>query len=173
MSVVAGVRRSVAANTPFSPIRFRVADRFDNPVAGVSVVLIPPAAGPTVSFGVPPVTDAAGLTQVNAGAGTAAGPVSVTVVAGTGQGTFGLTVLAGPFALLAVAAGSGQTAAVGAAFKPVQVVASDAFGNPVGGGSVALTAPAAGAGAAVPATVSTAADGTGAFTPTANTVAGG
>lgn len=85
------------------------------------------------------------------------------------------TVTAAAPASVSVVSGTPQSAIIGAAFtRPLKVLVTDQFSNPVSGASVAFSSPASGASAVLagsPAT--TAADGTASVTATANGTASG
>ena len=78
---------------------------------------------------------------------TAGARTLTATIAGTpsATGSASTTVVAGPAARLAVASGSGQSGAVGAALPaPLVALVTDSFGNPVAGTTVAFSAPPTG-----------------------------
>ena len=166
-----GGGQSAAANTPFAqPISVQSVDQYGNGVAGVAVVVTGPAAGAGATFSPPPASDAQGFTTFTVTANTVTGAYTVTLTAGGVAQTISLANSAGPPAAVTVVAGGGQSIVAGGAFGAITLSIADGFNNPVGGTGVTLTSTPAGV--TLPTGLTTAADGTLTFTPTAAGVAG-
>ena len=123
-----GVAGGVVADSP----AVRVADRYNNPVAGVDVAWAVASGGGAVSPASSR-TDASGVakTQWTLGGGTGAQSVTGTA-AGTGPLTFVATVGAGAVSRVAIAPRELRFGSLGSR-AAVSVAAFDAFGNLVGG----------------------------------------
>src|SRR5262245_43472308 len=114
-----------------------VLDQFNNPVAGVAVTFAVASGGGSVT-GATRTTNAAGLAAVGSWTlGTTAGLNSLTATAGTLAGSplsFTATGTAGTASSIAISAGDGQSATVGAALgTSPAVIVRDQFNNPVAG----------------------------------------
>ncbi|TMF11992.1 MAG: hypothetical protein E6I38_04120, partial [Chloroflexi bacterium] len=138
----------------------RVADQFNNPVAGVTVTWTPASGSgsvtPTTST-----TNASGIAATTWTLGPQAGTQTVQATGAGSPVTFTATATAGAATQIAIHAGNGQSATAGTAV-PVDpsVIVRDADGNPVGGVSVTF-AVASGGGTVSPTTpVTTNANGT-------------
>ena len=170
--------QSAEVGTPFAvPLSVRVEDAFGNPVPGVAVSFAAPASGPTAALSAPTATTGAdGTASVVATAGTAAGSytASAAVAGVSAKATFSLANQVGAPGAIAVASGSPQSAAAGAAFaQPLEAVVLDAYGNPLQGVLVTFVAPASGAAAALSSpSATTGADGKASVTASAGTQAG-
>lgn len=177
-AIVQGSGQSAAAGTGFGvPLQMLVTGADDLPMAGVPVTFTAPVGGASAFVtGSPALTNAAGIAEAAAVANTVAGTYSVNgFVQGTPAGAaFTLTNTAGPAFTISANSGGGQTAPIGAQFPlPLQALVRDNNGNPVSGATVAFTAPAAGASAALSAaTAVTNASGLASVTATANTTGG-
>ncbi|MFO0747226.1 MAG: Ig-like domain-containing protein [Myxococcota bacterium] len=161
---VSGNRQSVVVDQPFArPLVARVADRFDNPVAGATVVFSAPDAGPSALLDGPAEpSDSRGETRVAARAGTAVGlyNVSAAVDGASTAARFALTNLVGDARALTLVSGDDQRAVVGQPFaSPLVARVDDAFGNPVPGVEVRFTAPGDGPSALVASAVASDVDG--------------
>src|SRR5439155_1465781 len=142
----------------------RVADQFNNPVAGVTVTWTPASGSGAVN---PPTStsNASGIAATTWMLGTQAGTQVVQATGAGSPATFTATATAGAATQIAINAGNGQTATAGTAV-PIDpsVIVRDANGNPVAGVSVTF-AVAAGGGAVTPTTpVTTNASGVAAVT---------
>ena len=176
IAVTGGNNQSPTVGTPFAaPLAVTVVDAFGNPVPGAAVAFAGPATGARATFLPGATTDAAGLAQVAATAGTIAGTYAITATV-SGLAPVMFTVTNAPAAATAISpqAGSGQTTRVGTAFTSTLIAAVvDAFGNPVAGVTVSFAAPGSGASAALsPVTAVSNAAGLASSTATANPVSG-
>jgi hypothetical protein len=181
ITTLAGSNQAATVSTTFATnLQVLVTDTYGNPVPGVSVAFTAPASGASGSFGGSSTvaTGASGeatapLFKANSQAGT-----YVVTAAASGVGipaSFSLANLTGAAASITATAGTPQSATVGYAFAtPLQVVVTDAYGNPVPGVSVTIAAPTTGASGSVNGggTVTTNAQGMAAATVTAGTKAG-
>ncbi|HXL22311.1 MAG TPA: hypothetical protein VOA78_07590 [Candidatus Dormibacteraeota bacterium] len=185
VTATSGTPQSAPINTSFAGLLVAtVTDAGNNPVSGVLVTFTPPAAGPSGAFllGVnTATTNASGVaTSVQFTANsTAGGPYSVVAsAAGAASVNFVLTNTSGTPAKVTATSGSGQSAAINAAFAaPLVATVTDAGNNPVSGVLVTFTPPLAGASGAFAGGVKTATtNGSGVATSavfTANATAGG
>lgn len=178
ITVVSGSGQSAPAGSAFAaPIVAIVLDGLGIAVPGATVSFSVPGSGATATLGaLSGTTDSAGQVAMTVTAGTVAGAYTVnaaTASVGT-PAAFTLTNLNGTASAIAVVSGSGQSAAVGAAFgAPLIVVVTDSFGNLVSGVPVTFGAPGSGATAVLGATMATtASNGRAQITATAGTVAG-
>jgi hypothetical protein len=131
---------TVAASVPISPA-IRVADAYDNPVAGVPVVCTVAEGGGTVT-GATANTDTAGIATLGVWTlGTVAGPNRLNcTVAGVEPVVITATGHAGAPAEIAPHAGLDQTAAVATAVTTSPAIrVADAYDNPVAGAPVACS----------------------------------
>jgi hypothetical protein len=171
-----GTPQSTTIGTAFpTPLQATVTDVGGNPVPGVTVSFAAPGSGASAAVAASAITDGSGVASVTATANLTAGGYSVTAsVAGVvTPATFSLTNTAGAPASIVVSGGSPQSATINTAFaSPLQVLVTDAGGNPVGGVTVNFAAPGSGASATVPATASTSGSGIASVTATANATAG-
>ncbi len=154
ITATAGTPQSATVNAAFTiQLQATVKDSFNNPVNGASVTFTAPASGASGTFagGVnTATTNASGVatSAVFTANGTAGGPYNVAAsVSGVSTpANFSLTNLAGPAAKVTVTSGSGQSAAINAAFSaPLVATVTDSGNNPVSGVVVTFTAPASGA----------------------------
>jgi hypothetical protein len=152
MQIVAlvGSGQTTMVNTPFANLlQTRVTDAFGNPLTGANVMFTVPMGGASGNFaGGSTVATMAGIATAPAlSANTVIGAFKVTAsTPGAGSVSFTLTNKAGKVASITVVNGSGQNAPTGSPFpSQLQVLAKDAFDNPVCGASVTFTAPVAGA----------------------------
>src|SRR6266581_2670584 len=154
ITATAGTPQSAPVNAAFTiQLQATVKDSFNNPVNGASVTFTAPASGASGTFagGVnTATTNASGVatSAVFTANGTAGGPYNVAAsVSGVSTpANFSLTNLAGPAAKVTVTSGSGQSAAINAAFSaPLVATVTDSGNNPVSGVVVTFTAPASGA----------------------------
>jgi sugar lactone lactonase YvrE len=117
-------------------------------------------------------TAASGVASFNLSSVTlqTAGNYSYTATSGTyTQATASETVSAAAVSAISVVSGSGQSAAIGAAFtSPLVVKVLDSYGNPVSGATVVFTPPSSGASAALSTAAATGANGETSTTATAN-----
>jgi hypothetical protein len=148
-----GSGQSTTVNTPFATLlQAQVTDAFGNAVNGANVTFQAPATGPSGMFAVnPTVATVNGIATAPAlTANTVAGMFKVTAsTAGAGSVSFALGNTAGSVATIVIAGGNGQRVPTGSPFpRQLQVLVSDAFGNPECGAPVTFTAPGAGAGGA-------------------------
>src|SRR5213075_148613 len=123
-----------------TPLAVRVADQFNNPVAGVTVTWTPPSGSGAVN---PPTstTDGSGIATTRWTLGTAAGPQTVQATGAGSPVTFSATATAGAAAQLTITTPPSATATSGAPFNQQPVLqVRDAAGNPAGGAGVPVTA---------------------------------
>ena len=116
----------------------RVTDGYGDPVAGVDVTFSVSSGEGTVD-GLVHTTDAGGLATAGGWTlGTLAGPNTLVATTSTGlEATFTATGKAGPAASLILNDGDDQIAGIdGAVTEPPSVLATDVYGNPVGGVAV-------------------------------------
>ncbi len=149
-SVIDGNPQSTVVGTQFvTRLVLVIRDAFNNPVPGVNVTFTGPSSGAGASLNPNPViTNSQGIVQVTATANSiAGGPYQITATA-LGVSTpavFNLTNLPGSPKLLAITAGSPQSAQVGTAFTTqFQVSVRDTFSNPIQNVQVTFTAPTSG-----------------------------
>src|SRR5262245_49700156 len=163
IAINAGDGQSTAVGTAVAtPPAVLVVDQFNNPVAGV-VVTFAVASGSGSITGATQTTNAAGVAAVGSWTlGTTAGPNSLTATAATLAGSplsFTATATTGNASSIAIDAGDGQSATVGAAVTaPPAVIVRDQFNNPVAGVAVTF-AVASGGGSVTGATQTTNAAG--------------
>src|SRR5207249_2137056 len=134
-----GQTGTVGATLP-TPLAVRVADQFNNPVAGVTVTWTPPSGSGAVN---PPTstTDGSGIATTRWTLGTAAGPQTVQATGAGSPVTFSATATAGAAAQLTITTPPSATATSGAPFNQQPVLqVRDAAGNAVGGAGVPVTA---------------------------------
>ncbi|MBN9366775.1 MAG: M36 family metallopeptidase [Comamonadaceae bacterium] len=176
LTAINGTPQSVQVGTAFAqPLRVRLLDVNNAPMAGVSVGFAAPAAGASATLSALAVlTDANGEASITATANGTAGSYSVTASAGSFTAGFSLTNTAAPAGALALVSGAPQSAQVGAAFaQPLRVRLLDVNNAPMAGVSVGFAAPPAGASATLSAPAAlTDANGEAAITATANGTAG-
>src|SRR5207245_883694 len=123
-----------------TPLAVRVADQFNNPVAGVPVTWTPASGSGSAN---PPTStsNASGIASTAWTLGTAAGTQTVQATGAGSPVTFSATATAGAATQLTITTQPPATAASGAAFTPQPVIqVRDAAGNPVGGAGVPVTA---------------------------------
>lgn len=178
LTAINGTPQSVQVGTAFAqPLRVRLLDVNNAPMAGVSVGFAAPAAGASATLSAPAVlTDANGEAATTATANGTAGSYSVTASVGSFTASFSLTNTAAPAVAGALAAVSGmpQSAPVGAAFaQPLRVRLLDVNSAPMAGVSVGFAVPGTGASATLSATAAvTDANGEATITVAANGTAG-
>jgi hypothetical protein len=146
----------IAAEPLAQPVAVRVTDQYGNAVPNVSVTWS--ASTGTVAPG-GTVTDANGQATAAWTLGQTSGVQTLSAsVSGLPPAQFGAVARAGPVASIAVIAGDGQSATAGGALpSPVEVQATDRFGNLVGDASI--TYAASDGGSFAPASVTTNASG--------------
>src|SRR5256886_530007 len=118
----------------------RVADQFNNPVAGVTVTWTPASGSGSVN---PPTStsNASGIASTAWTLGTQAGPQTVQATGAGSPVTFSATATAGAAAQLTITTPPSATATSGAPFNQQPVLqVRDAAGNAVGGAGVPVTA---------------------------------
>jgi streptogramin lyase len=151
---VGGPAQSATVNQPYAEhLTARVRDIFGNPVRGVVVVFTAPAHGAGGTFGgrltAAAITGADGVAIAPPfTANTGAGPfvVRVTTPGVPEAGLIHLTNVPGPAALLTIVGGSTRrTAGSGTFSGPLEVRATDAFGNAIAGVPITFTVVANGA----------------------------
>jgi hypothetical protein len=178
MSVTAtgGTPQSTVVDTSFATqLQVTVTDLLGNPVSGATVNFAAPGSGASATVPASATTDGSGVAVVTATANGTAGSYSVTAsVAGVATpATFNLTNLAGLPASVVATAGTPQTTTINTAFAiPLQVMVTDADGNPVSGVEVDFAAPGSGASATLPASATTDGSGVASVIATANATAG-
>ncbi|MCW5808403.1 MAG: Ig-like domain-containing protein, partial [Deltaproteobacteria bacterium] len=175
--VVSGSGQTAPVTTAFAaPLVIRARDAHGNSVAGVGVSFSAPEGGASASLSPSSATtDASGLAQASATAGTAAGSYSVSAFAdGLSVVSFTLANAPGAVTQLSIVDGAGQSATVATAFAaPLRVLARDAQGNAVPEATVAFVAALSPASATLGgASAVTDENGIAAMTASANTVAG-
>src|SRR5881396_1605795 len=134
-----GQTGTVGATLP-TPLAVRVADQFNNPVAGVTVTWTPPSGSGAVN---PPTstTDGSGIATTRWTLGTAAGPQTVQATGAGSPVTFSATATAGAAAQLTITTPPSATATSGAPFNQQPVLqVRDGAGNSVGGAGRVVTA---------------------------------
>src|SRR5207247_1272091 len=122
-----------------TPLAVRVADQFNNPVAGVTVTWTPASGSGAVN---PPTstTDGSGIATTNWTLGTAAGTQTVQATGAGSPVNFSAIATAGAAAQLTITTPPSPTATSGAAFTPQPVLqVRDAAGNPAGGAGLPVT----------------------------------
>ncbi len=182
-----GTPQSTVVNTAFAnALSVKVADAGSNPLSGVNVVFLAPAAGASGVFSnstntITVATNASGIASAPVSANTIANTASYNVTAtvtGLPSATFVLTNTPGA-GILSINGGNNQSAVVSVAFATaLSAKVADSFGNPISGVSVVFTAPAAGASGVFSnstntITVATLATGIASATFTANATVGG
>jgi hypothetical protein len=154
--VIAGAsnHQVTTVNTPFaSALSVMVTDSGNNPLPAVKVTFTAPSSGasgtfPGAALTATATTNASGIATAPAfTANSIAGIYNVTASAGAATPlNFTLVNNSGPAALVAVSAGSGQSAAPNAPFGiSLQALVTDAFHNPISGVTVTFAAPNSGA----------------------------
>ena len=123
------------------PIQVRVVDRLGVSIVGVTVTFAITQGGGSLGVG-SSTTGPDGIASESWTLGQSASltpQLSVTVQDGPGPAVFTATALAGPPANVAIGAGQGQSALVGApVLIPPSVTVTDGYGNPVPGAAVAF-----------------------------------
>ncbi|MFM2153539.1 MAG: hypothetical protein RL199_1974, partial [Pseudomonadota bacterium] len=151
-------------------------DAWANPVAGVDIEFFwpDPLAGASAVVAPVATTDEEGVARVAATANTVAGSYDIVAsYAGSAATTFLMTNRGGAPASLLASGGSGQRTPVGGSFAAsLDLVATDAFGNPAAGYDLTWTSPVSGAAAVVSGDASTDADGAASAAVTANFASG-
>jgi hypothetical protein len=151
LTVNSATGEHVVVGSAFAPLAVTLTDAFGNPVVGSSVTFsaVPGNGGATGTFSgnTTVTTNSQGIaTAPSLTAGTIAGNFSVTASDGELANGFSLTSTPGAAASIVAIDGAGQNAVVGTPFAvPMQVLVTDAYGNPISDTSVTFTAPVAGA----------------------------
>jgi hypothetical protein len=161
-AIQAGNNQTAAAGSAVAVApAVRVADQFNNPVAGATVTFAIASGGGSLS-GASATTNGSGIATLGAWTlGTAAGPKTLTASLGSLTPiVFNATAVAGPTAAISVQAGNNQSAppSTPVAIAP-RVKAADSFGNPVAGVAVTF-AVTSGGGTISGANATTGSDGT-------------
>jgi len=180
LAAVSGTPQSAQVGAAFAqPLRVRLLDVNNAPMAGVSVSFVAPASGASATLSASTaMTDANGEASVTVTANGTAGSYAVTasVLAGAYTTSFALTNTAAPVVAgaLAPVAGTPQSAPVGTAFaQPLRVRLLDGNNAPMAGVAIGFAAPAAGASGTLSApTALTDTNGEATITVTANATAG-
>jgi hypothetical protein len=179
LTILSGTPQSATVSMAFTfPLVVKATDAVGNPVSGATITFTAPGNGPSAALSARTVvTDDGGSAYVMAVANTIAGTYNVVAaspIPGVAPRPFTLTNTPGPPTNVKAASGTPQTAAVGKQFaNALQVVVTDAFGNPIPGAVVAFSAPATGASAVLSAaTATTSAAGIASVTATANKESG-
>ncbi|WP_312843927.1 M36 family metallopeptidase [Diaphorobacter nitroreducens] len=180
LAAVSGTPQSAQVGASFAqPLRVRLRDVNNAPMAGVSVSFVAPASGASGTLSASTaLTDANGEASVTVTANGTAGSYAVTasVLAGAYTTSFALNNTAAPVVAgaLAAVAGTPQSAPVGTAFaQPLRVRLLDGSNAPMAGVSIGFAAPASGASGTLSApTALTDANGEATITVTANATAG-
>src|SRR5438128_4615151 len=123
-----------------TPLSVRVADQFNNPVAGVTVTWTPASGSGSVN---PPTStsNASGIASTAWTLGTKAGTQPIKATGAGSPVNFSAIATAGAAAQLTITTQPPATAASGAAFTPQPVLqVRDGAGNPAGGAGVPVTA---------------------------------
>jgi N-acetylneuraminic acid mutarotase len=176
ITVHTGSPQSTVVNTAFAqPLKAKVIDSGNNPVAGAAVTFTVPGSGASVSClpSNPVLTDANGLGTVTCTANTTAGGYEVDASTnGLAPAAFGLTNLAGAAAAIMFTSGGGQSTPVNTTFpQPLAVSVVDGFNNGIGNVPVTFVVPPNGTSAVCPA-AATDASGHAETTCTANATIG-
>jgi hypothetical protein len=185
IAITSGNAQSTTVKTGFlNPLVVTATSPYGDPVAGGVVTFTGPGSGAGATFSGGPASsatatiDPTGQTAVSVAANTVAGSYAVEATARGASFAAGLSLTNTPGAAAAITtatAGTPQSTTVGYAFAiPLQVLVTDAYGNPVPGVSVTFAAPTTGASGSLSAgaVVTTNALGIAAPTFTANTKAG-
>ena len=151
VTIQSGGTQTVANGTSFSPLQVKVTDNCaSNPISGVVATYAAPGSGASATLGsTTATTNSSGLASVTASPNGTLGNYNVTVtIPGGSFATFSLTNTVGPASKVTLVSGSGQTAALGAAFaSPLIAQVTDAYNNSVSGAQVTFSAPGSGASA--------------------------
>ncbi len=173
--LIAPTTRAATVGTSLGSFIAEVTDAQGNVIPGVTVSFAAPNTGATATLSATSaVTGANGRATITATANNLAGSYAIiAAVAGLPAQSFTITNTPAAPATLTLISGSGQSAVVGTPFPIALVVrVADSFGNVIPGATVAFAAPATGASASVPATVTTDAAGLATAAATAGTVTG-
>lgn len=165
---------AMAGATITPAVTVRVEDGGGVAQPGVPVTLALASGSGTLSGTTTRTTDASGVATFDDLSIELAGTKTLSAArAGASGASASFSVSAGAATSLRIGGGTSQSAIVGTEFaSPLWVLLTDAFGNPVGGTMVTFAAPASGASATLPGTMTTNADGRAFATATANGVAG-
>src|SRR5207249_2293740 len=134
-----GQTGTVGATLP-TPLAVRVADQFNNPVAGVTVTWTPPSGSGSVN---PPTStsNASGIAATSWTLGPGAGTQTVQATGAGSPVNFSAIATAGAPAQLTITTEPSPTATSGAPFNQQPVLqVRDGAGNPAGGAGVTVTA---------------------------------
>jgi hypothetical protein len=144
-------QKATVANPYAAPLVANLADQYGNAESGKAVTFTAPGAGASATFGNTNTsvvnTDSQGnATSPVATANHTAGAFSVSAAySNLNSAQFSLTNESGPIANYQIVSGNNQSADAGSQFaSPLQVRATDSFGNPEIGKSVVFSAPASG-----------------------------
>jgi adhesin/invasin len=148
-----------------SPVSVQVLAANGSPVPGVLVTWFIESGGGSVST-TSSTTDSLGMATVTWTLGTVAGTDSLAAAVTSASITLSAVANAGPVAALTKVSGDQQTVTAGTTSQPLVVMATDAYGNPVAGVTVAWI-PENGGALGAPTTV-TGSDGTAQDALTAN-----
>lgn len=164
IAATAGTSQSAKINTAYATtLQATAKDSGGTGISGVSVTFTAPVSGASGTFsGVASVTvttDTSGIASApafaaNSTAGTFA--VNATTPGVNTPAVFTLTNTPGSAATIAAAAGTPQSAAIGAPFATLQAIVRDTGGNGVARVTVTFTAPATGASGTFPGVLATA-----------------
>lgn len=172
----AGTPQTTVAGTAFGgALEVTATDSLGNRIPGLTISFSSPNSGASATLSsTSAVTNGSGVASVAVVANSTLGSYNVTATTGGLTATFSLTNSLGAAASLAATSGTPQCARVGTSFaRPLQVTVKDAGGNVLNGVTVAFSAPAAGASAALSAaTAVTNANGVASITATANATVG-
>src|SRR5262245_48599762 len=140
--IIGGASQSTTVNTDFPiPIQILVLDQFNSPFPTAVVTFSAPTGGASLSVPTVDVSaEGSAIVAFRATANTIAGTYTVQAVSGDAQASFQLTNKPDVPATITPAAGSGQSASVGAFFaSPLVVTVNDQFGNSIPGATVTFT----------------------------------
>jgi hypothetical protein len=154
MTFVSGSPQSAVVASPYAQaLVVNLVDQWGNPTPGQSVTFVAPTSGASAIFPGSPTNQSVASTDSLGNATSAvptanhtAGTFSVTAsFASLTQVKFNLDNLSGPLANLALVSGDKQSTDAGSQFAaPLQVRATDTYGNPKVNTPVVFTAPASG-----------------------------
>lgn len=150
--LVAGGGQSATVTSTFGQlVTFQVRDIYENPVGGATVSLATPADGATAATASSITTDAGGLVQITATAGTVAGSYALIASVDQLAASASLHNLAGaPEQITIDTLSSPQATEVNMGFAEVfGAIVTDRFGNPTPNVAVDFTGASPGPGAAV------------------------
>jgi hypothetical protein len=184
ITAVAGTGQTTTVLTAFATaLKVKVTDNAGLNVSGATVTFTAPSTGPSLTFSggsstATATTDSNGEATAPAiTANGAAGSFGVTVSTGSVSVSYGYTNTAGSAGAASIYAGNNQSAPLSTSFTtPLQVMVTDASGNPISNVNVTFAAPTTGAtgtfGGNSSTTVKTAASGIASATLTSNSTLG-